>query len=213
MSPPMRRGPSALWPARRIDPSGCGPARPVTPARGHPSARQTQCRAVPSGSTVRGRASQRKQPARCTRTGTIGTPTIDSALEKPPRYTLTVPGGSGACQGCRSGATHGAAPARGSAPTGHIVRRPTGGPMMNDETPEDDDVALVAIRELYRADADADAEVRSVKGTILNCLLSIFARRLIVAARSPQCHVEKRVRVFWADAGLSGAVGGVFNAE
>jgi hypothetical protein len=28
-----------------------------------------------------------------------------------------------------------------------------------------------------------------------------------------QCHVEKRVRVFWADAGLSGAVGGVFNAE
>ena len=59
--------------------------------------------------------------------------------------------------------------------------------MMNDETPEDDDVALVAIRELYRADADADAEaeVRSVKGTILNCLLSIFARRLIVAARSP----------------------------
>ena len=55
--------------------------------------------------------------------------------------------------------------------------------MMNDETPEDDDVALVAIRELYRADAEAEA--RSVKGTILNCLLSIFARRLIVAARSP----------------------------
>src|ERR1039457_7399242 len=119
------------------------------------------------------------------RTGTKGTPTIDSALQKPPRYTLTVPGSSGACQGCTSGATHGAAPARGSAPTGHIVRLPTGGPMMNDETPEDDDVALVAIRELYLADADADAEVRSVKGTILNCLLSIFARRLIVAARSP----------------------------
>jgi hypothetical protein len=35
-----------------------------------------------------------------------------------------------------------------SAPTGHIVRRPTGGATMNDETPEDDDVALVVIRQV-----------------------------------------------------------------
>src|ERR1039457_6437319 len=103
------------------------------------------------------------------RTGTKGTPTIDSALQKPPRYSLTVPGGSGACQGCRSGATHGAAPARGSAPTGHIVRCPTDVSMLKDETPEDEDVALVALGELFRADADADAEVQAIKETILNC--------------------------------------------